>query len=97
MNCTYDKCPGRAVWQPVLGLRTAVKAKEISARFSQLQLCEMHKDQVRLANFLSSSSWDRIVRHMREAGKPAPQRNLTTLHFVMIDSPESTDTEILPF
>jgi len=97
MNCSRPRCPGRAVWQPVIGLRASVKSPEITARFSQLNLCEMHKDEARLATFLTESSWDRIMRFMREAGKPAPKRNLTTLHFVLVDSPESTDTETLPF
>ena len=97
MNCSRPKCPGRAVWQPVLGLRSSVKSKEIAARFSQILLCEMHKDQARLADYLSQSTWDRITRFMREKGKPAPQRILTTLTYVLIDSPESTDTETLPF
>lgn len=97
MSCSRPKCPGRGVWQPVLGLRSSVKSKEISARFSQLNLCEMHKDQARLADYLSQSTWDRIVRFMKEKGKSAPQRNLTTLTYVLIDSPESTDTETLPF
>jgi hypothetical protein len=34
---------------------------------------------------------------MKEAGKTAPKRHLTTLTYEMVDSPESTDTETLPF
>jgi hypothetical protein len=92
-----SRCPSHAVWQPVLGLRVSPTAKEIPARFAKLGLCEMHKDMARLGDFLSGSSWDRIARFMREAGKPAPKRNLTILRFDLIASPESTDTETLPF
>ena len=97
MNCTRANCPGRLVWRPLLEMRTSVKAAPVKATFIKLGLCELHKDAARLTDFLSGSSWDKIVRYMREAGKPAPKRNLTTLRFVVVDSPESTDAEQLAF
>lgn len=59
--------------------------------------CERHKDEAKLTDFISLSSWDKIVRFLREAGKPAPKRNLTTLRFVVVGSPESKDGDELPF
>ena len=97
MNCTRPNCPGRLVWRPLLEMRTSVKASPVMGTFTELGLCEQHKDAARLSDFLSESSWDKIVRYMREAGKPAPKRNLTTLRFVVVSSPESTDAEQLPF
>jgi len=97
VNCSHDKCPGPAIWQPVLGLQTSVKSPVVDARFQQLGLCEMHKDQARLTDYISPSVWDRITRYMAERGKPVPRRNLTTLRFVIIASPESTSSEQLPF
>jgi len=97
MNCSRSNCPGRAVWRPLFVMRAKAKGPEIIGRLSQLAYCEMHKDEGRLADFLSESSWDKIVRSMREAGKPTPQRNLTTLRYELVDSPESTDAEILAF
>lgn len=90
-------CPGRAVWRPIFAMRASAKSPEVFARLTSLALCEQHKDMVKLADLLSSSSWDKIARHMREAGKPAPKRNLTTLRFELVNSPESTDTETLAF
>jgi hypothetical protein len=78
-------------------MRTAVKASPVRASFTNLGLCEQHKDAARLSDFLSESSWDKIVRYMREAGKPAPKRHLTTLRFIVVSSPESTDAVELPF
>ena len=97
MNCTRANCPGRLVWRPLLEMRTSIKATPVKGTFVNLGLCEQHKDAARLKDFLSESSWDKIVRFMREAGKPAPKRNLTTLRFVVVDSPESTDAEQLAF
>jgi len=78
-------------------MRTSVKATPVKGTFISLGLCEQHKDAARLTDFLSGSSWDKIVRYMREAGKPAPKRHLTTLRFIVVDSPESTDAEHLAF
>ena len=97
MNCTRANCPGPLVWRPLLEMRTSVKAAPVKATFVNLGFCEQHKDAARLKDFLSESSWDKIVRFMREAGKPAPKHNLTTLRFIVVDSPESTDAEQLPF
>jgi hypothetical protein len=97
VNCTRDKCEKHAVWKPLLGMRTSVRGTEVIGRFRDLSLCEQHKDAALLADFLSASSWDKIVRYMREAGKPEPKRHLTTLRWEMVDSPESTETETLPF
>jgi hypothetical protein len=78
-------------------MRTAVRSAELTARFRDLSLCERHKDEAKLTDFLSPSSWDKIVRYMREAGKQEPKRHLTTLRWEMVDSPESTDDVSLPF
>jgi hypothetical protein len=98
MKCTHDdKCPGRAVWRPLLETRPSVKSPVTPAKFTNLIFCEAHKDGARLADFISNSTWDKIVRYMREAGKPAPMRSLTTLRFEVVGSPESTDAEELAF
>ena len=97
MNCTRQGCPGRAVWCPTLAMRASPKSPEVLGTFREIMLCELHKDEARLMDFLSTSSWDKIIRYMKEAGKTAPKRHLTTLTYEMVDSPESTDTETLPF
>jgi len=97
VNCTREKCENRAVWKPLLGMRISVRSPEVTGRFRDLSLCERHKAEALLADFLSPSSWDKIVRYMREAGKKEPKRHLTTLRWEMVDSPESTDDVSLPF
>lgn len=97
MNCTRPNCPGQATWKPYLVMRTSVKSPPLRATFTELNLCERHKDEASLADFISTSSWEKIVRFLRESGRPAPRRQLTTLHYEMVDSPESTDAEVLPF
>jgi hypothetical protein len=97
MNCSRPNCPGTAIWRPLLCMRVSVKSPEVIGRMTKLAYCEMHKDELHLKDFLSESSWDKIMRHMREAGKPAPKRNLTTLRYELIASPESTNAEELAF
>lgn len=97
MKCSYDNCPGRATWQPVLGFQTSVKSPVVDARLSKLAFCEMHKDMARLTDYISPATWERISRFMAEQGKPVPKRNLTSLRFVIISSPESTAEDQLPF
>jgi hypothetical protein len=94
MNC--NRCPAEAVYRPVLLLRTASAKKPRRAAFKTIGLCEQHKDAAKASDFLSTSTWDRIVRYLCEAGKPAPARNATTLDFeLIVESP--TNTEELPF
>lgn len=97
MNCTHPKCPGRGVWRPLLEMRATTKDIPRKATFADLVLCEKHKDQAKLSDFISTSTWDKIVRFVREAGKPAPKRNLTILRFIVVGSPESTPEDELPF
>ena len=97
MTCTHKGCPGTGVWQPLLEMRVSVKSDPLPATFVDIVLCERHKDEAKLSDFIGTSSWDKIVRYMREAGKPAPKRNLTTLRFIVVSSPESTDAVELPF
>jgi hypothetical protein len=78
-------------------MRIAVRSPEVTGRFRDISLCERHRDAALLTDFLSPSSWDKIVRYMREAGKSEPKRHLTTLRWEMVDSPESSETETLPF
>ena len=92
MNCSFDSCPGAAIWQPVLGLQASPKSPVFEATFIKLALCEMHKDQAKLTDYITQASWDRIVRFMAERGKPVPRRNLTTLSFVPI-TVQSTTTD----
>lgn len=102
MPCSFDNCPGNAIWQPVLGLQVSPKSPVVDAKFSKITLCEMHKDMAKLTDYLSPASWDRIVRFMAECGKPVPRRHLTTLRFDLIGSPSPTSdipqqSEDLPF
>ena len=94
MNCNH--CPSEALYRPVLLLRSAAKKKPRRAAFKTIGLCEQHKDSAKVTDFVSNSSWDRIVRYLLESGKPAPARGATTLDYeLIVESP--LDTEDLPF
>ena len=94
MNC--NRCPSEAVYRPVLLLRTSSAKKPRRAAFKNIGLCEQHKDSAKVTDFVSTSSWGRIVRYLSESGKPAPARGATTLDFdLIVESP--VNTEDLPF
>jgi hypothetical protein len=85
-----------ATYRPVLLLRSGSGKRPRPAAFTTIGLCEQHKDSAKVSDFISTSSWDRIVRYLRESGKPAPARNATTLDFeLIVESP--VNTEELPF
>lgn len=86
MNCFREKCPGQALWRPVLKLRASAKTQPVRATFTEVALCERHKDQATLADFMSPSSWDKLVRFMREAGKPAPKKSLTVVEYDLLQN-----------
>lgn len=90
MNCTRQKCPGQSAWRPILLLRASHKGRPVRATFTELGLCERHKDEAEVSDFLSTSTWDKLVRFMREAGKPAPRRGLTRLDFENLLPPQIT-------
>ena len=95
MNCNH--CPGEALYRPVLLLRSASGKKPRRAAFKTIGLCEQHKDSAKVEDFVSNSSWDRIVRYLCESGKPSPARKATTLDFDLIVESPQTQGEDLPF
>jgi hypothetical protein len=97
MNCTRPSCGKRGIWRPELALRSTAKGPETLASFSDIILCEEHKETTHLPQLLSDTGWERIARHLREAGKPAPRKHLTILRYALTEPPESAEAESLPF
>jgi hypothetical protein len=93
-GCKRDGCPGTGVWVPVLLLRTKRTEDAVRARLPDVQQCEMHKDQSKLEDFLSPEGWDKIQRHLRQAGKGRFSQRLTALAW---DPVPGGGAECLPF
>ena len=78
-SCSYDPCKNVGGWQPVLELRSRRDGPVTKLWFSTLIFCEDHRRSSALDSFLSPEGFDKICRHMKEAGKKPPVRKLITL------------------
>jgi len=76
--CLYD-CPNPGTWRPVLKLRSRQEGSVTLLRFTKVALCEDHQRSSEVTNFLSVEGFDKLVHLMKEAGKQAPVRKLTSL------------------
>jgi len=105
MKCSQEGCSEKGIFRPVLNLRASRTGSTTKLRFTQLGLCESHHRNKTIDDFLSAEGFDKLVKHLREAGKHAPVRKLTLLDWETISSDveiiapvklETTD-EALPF
>jgi hypothetical protein len=79
MPCLHEPCPNEATWRPILKLRSRQNGPATALRFTEITLCEQHRQSGEVADFLSPEGFDKLARILREAGKPVPTRRLTTL------------------
>lgn len=77
--CYLDACPNPGIWQPILNLKSRSDGTPTSLRFKTIRACDEHKSASTVDSFLSDEGFDKLARHMRDAGKSIPQRKLTTL------------------
>jgi len=94
--CSRTECPGSGTWTPVLLLRQQRGEKGLKARMLEIRQCTFHKEASGLEDFLSDEGWDKLSRHLREAGKGRFMKNFTTLTWEPASGSEG-DTECLPF
>jgi hypothetical protein len=80
--CSHESCPGQARWRPVLEVRYRNDTPARACQFTDVGLCELHNDRLQIPEILSNEGWKVLTRHIREAGFPAPRRDLTILSFV---------------
>ena len=88
MSCSHPSCQSPNRWRPVLELRSRKSCPVTRARFSTLTYCDGHKKVSALSDLLSSEGFDRIVKFLRENGKPAPVRRHTTLTWELLTEEE---------
>lgn len=94
ISCKRDGCPGTGVWIPVLLVRQKRGEDHIRVRMPEVEQCELHKDQGTVEDFLSPEGWDKLQRHLREAGKGRFSQRLTTLAWEPVPG---GGAECLPF
>jgi hypothetical protein len=77
--CYLADCTAPGIWQPILNLKSRSNGTITPARFKTIRVCDGHKTSSTVDSFLSSEGYDKLARHLRDAGKSVPQRRLTTL------------------
>ena len=77
--CHLADCTAPGIWQPILNLRSRAGGAITPLRFRTIRVCDEHRKVSTVDSFLSSEGYDKLSRHMRDAGKPVPQHRLTTL------------------
>jgi len=92
MRCSHDDCPDSPAWHPAIVLRSRRSAAPRRAVLVHLGYCDGHRGSLTLATFLSDEGFTKLAKHVREAGKPAPDRPLTTLEWVPLGD-ELTDED----
>ena len=77
--CYLADCTAPGIWQPILNLKPRSNGEVTPLRFKTIRVCDEHRRVSTVDSFLSHEGYDKLSRHMRDAGKPAPQQRLTTL------------------
>ena len=77
--CYLDPCTNPGIWQPILNLKARSNGKITTLRFKTIRACDEHKAVSTVDSFLSSEGYDKLARHLRDAGKSVPQHRLTSL------------------
>lgn len=75
--CTTCPLPGS--WKPILKFRSRSNGPITTLHFKSISVCENHQKTSALHSFLSDEGFDKLVHHLRDAGKEIPIRKLTTL------------------
>ena len=93
--CLHEPCTGSGAWRPVLELRSRQNGEITRLRFTKIAICDGHKQSNEIANYLSIEAFDKLAKIMKEAGKKAPVRRLTTLNWEPT-LPDETPTAAMP-
>ena len=96
--CYLDPCTNPGIWQPILNLKTRSNGAITPLRFKTIRVCDEHKKDCTVDSFLSNEGFDKLARHLRDAGKPVPQHRLTSLSWERnpIEEPSTTPKESQP-
>src|SRR3989304_9367219 len=96
MLCSRKDCPGIGKFTPMLVIKASQKGPPRQAELSQLHVCFGHKESTTLTDFLSDEGWNKIAKHLREAGKGSFSKILTTLEWIELAVSNDVSKE-LPF
>jgi hypothetical protein len=78
MPCSQGSCQKDGRWRPALDLRSRKAGPATRLHFTELAVCDGHKEVATVSDFLSDEGFTKIAKFMREMGKKPPiQRNIT--------------------
>lgn len=78
--CRARGCDKPGTARPVLELRPRRDRPGPRLRFpAEISVCEEHRASATVETFLSDEGFDKVCRHLREAGKQAPPRKHVAL------------------
>lgn len=77
--CYLATCSSPGTWKPILKLRSRSNGPTAILRFRSISTCEDHRKTSTVDSFLSDEGFDKLTRHLRDAGKSVPIRRLTAL------------------
>ena len=91
-RCSYDKCEAAGTFEVEIvmysprsldpGKQHPVVATLLRAGTQMpVCLCQIHKEKVRVEDYLSDEAWDSIAKGFREVGRAVPARDRTELRF----------------
>lgn len=96
--CYLATCSLPGIWKPILKLRSRSNGPTTILRFKSISTCKNHKKTSAVDSFLSDEGFDKLARHLRDAGKSIPIRRLTTLDWEpapLEESAPSSETAIV--
>jgi len=77
--CYLATCSSPGAWKPILKFRSRSNGPATILHFKSISTCEEHRKTSTVDSFLSEEGFDKLARHLRDAGKSVPIRRLTTL------------------
>jgi len=93
-TCHRENCTADARWLPVLLLyapRWKYPNAEPARGCCALPVCDEHRELLTVDHLVTDDGWDFIIRGFQAAGKILPDRKLTRIEFIRLDSREARE------
>jgi len=67
--CYLATCSSPGAWKPILKFRSRSNGPATILHFKSISTCEEHRKTSTVDSFLSEEGFDKLARHLRDAGK----------------------------
>lgn len=82
--CDRKDCPAPGRWRPILMIANQGAPDAESSAPLEILLCDSHKAEAKLKDFLNNDGWAKICAAFKAAGKAVPTRSLTRLELLQV-------------